>query len=448
MKQPLLLDVPNNSNDNLSEYLGQRLEELLTLRVPTPYDVSEIEESRRLLDLYVSAKIDHKDGVGITDYSKESFEELISKWHTLKPEFVAIILEDCFTNPNEVSEQFLFMRDKFFNRAESFGYCDSSRHREHLILSDEIAVVKDYCAKKRLGQIGISDKGIENLIERDVALNHRKTYIERGLPESEKKKRSEKAYVNALFRIASTYVALSDFSRQEEESGEKYRYFDRNEVEANIKEAASDAPYVKSLLSTSINQLVSRANFIRWQDTQTAPGGLLEGERLLFNSKGLVGVLTMPNNTFDRLFDYEIQLAEEGSLYKLDDMKLSFRNIFNANLAMCKNFDERVKLNKDFHSMYIGYDFGSPSKYNEQRIENYYKEAYDYFKALEKNLKEERREEENTEERIFTTSDRNDDKPKRHREPNGIQRTPTFDENKVDEFITEATHKRIALSWS
>ena len=448
VKESHFLQMPNNSDNNLSEYLNQKLDALLALRAPNAgesYKPEDIADSMELFRLYINAKTESRDGIHISEYSKKSFEELILRWEVLKPEFKAIILEDCFTNANDASEQFLFMRDKHIGKkGESFFHCDSSRYREHLILSNEIddQVVKGYCAIRRLKQIGISDEGVENLIRRDMAINKNKTYINRNLPESEKKKRSEKAYINSLFRIASNCDALLDLVNQEEGLAENQRYFDREAVISNIKEAASDAPFVKSLLSTSIEQLVSRANFIKWQDNQTVSGGALEGERLLFNNKGLFSMLTMPNVTFSRLFDYELQLAEELSYYKLDDgLRLNFRNIYNANLALCNNYEERIKLNKEFPSVFLSYDFGSPNDYCEQKVEEYYEKAYSYYKDLEGELKRGRREEERKERAIFDTSDRNNnDEPKIHHERDKDNTKPrTFDEDRIDDSIEKAT---------
>ena len=463
MKESHFLQVPNDSDNNLREYLGQKLEALLALRPQNAGDLykpEDIEDSMKYFELYINAKTDTRDDIGITEYSKKSFEELVLNWEVLKPEFKAVILEDCFTNPNESSEQFLFMRDRYISKKGNvFFHCNSSRFREHfidsddfegatpesiehLILSNEIDddVVKGYCALRRLKQIGIFNEGLENLVRRDMVINKGKTYVNRNLVGSEKDTSEERAYINSLFRIASNIDALLYLVSQEEDKDKEHRYLDRDTVIRNIKEAASDAPYVKSLLSTSIDQLVSRANFIRWQDEQTAPGGALEGERVLFNNKGLVDMLTMPNSTFCRLFDYEIQLAEDHSVYRIDDkMMLSFRKIYEANLAMCQNYEERIDLNKNFHSIFLSYDFGSPSDYCEEKINEYYEKAYNYYKDLESELKRVRREEERKDKQIFDTSDRNNgDEPRTHREHDPDNAKPrTFDEDKVDEFIAK-----------
>ena len=442
------LELVNNSDENLSKYLRDKFEKLIDSRALGSYPASVKENAREILMLYVHAKIDEEEGLNFSEFSKTKFEELLKKWDTLIPELKALILEDCFTNPNGNSEQFLFMRDRKIGDSHgqaSYSHCNSSKYREHLILSDEVETAKEYLAIKRLAEFGFNNEDLENLLERDARINRNKYGLNKDLPNGERERRKEKLNIEGIFRIATNLEALQYFSEQEIMNDFDMCYFDKDTITENIRESASDKPNVKSLLSTDIKQILARANFIRWQDEQTKEGGLFQDERTLFSSRGFVEALTLSTNNFLYDFDRELYMAQKTYAYMGKEKRiLTFRQIYEVAIQDIKTKEDRDKFKKDFNILFLGYNFGDLTDVQEDRLHDLYKEAVNYHQALLNELKRARRVDEQIENDVLVKSVRESEHEGKGG-PARNHRNPTHDVDKVDSFIENVAQSGIRL---
>ena len=136
--------------------LNQRLDELYDSRVFGAYSPDIVETEKAMLASYWKARTEADD-----DFSRTTFDQIISEWDKRTMEFRAVILFDVLTNGNGKTEYLLNRRDNNINRemAQFQEKPDNPYNKGHIFTNLDSEIVREYVFERAFSKHGGSLHG-------------------------------------------------------------------------------------------------------------------------------------------------------------------------------------------------------------------------------------------------------------------------------------------------